>query len=141
MALTTLGSGDVASRVEATIQRRGADGTPLAMAWTSLAVGGVLLAVISLFSVWYAAARTATALNSGWMPGIALVLVIVAGLLLAAKQFGVIAKGWRMNADVFIYGTVLIAFALLVLNQIAKSDMTNAVYLLLLPIAVLAVAR
>ena len=139
MALSTIGGGDVASRVEETIQRRGADGTPLASIWTSLALGGVLLAVISLFSVWYSAARTATALNSGWMPGIAIVLIIAGGLLLAAKQFGLINKAWRMNADVFIYGSVLAAFSLLVLNQIAKSDMTNAVYLLLLPIAVLAV--
>lgn len=138
MALSTLGSGDIASRVEETIQRRGAGGTPFATAWTSLALGGSLLAVVSMFSVWYSAARTATALNSGWLPGLSLGLIIVAGLLLAAKQFGLVDKSWRMNADVFNYATITIAFALLVLNQIVKGDMTDAVYVLILPIAVFA---
>jgi len=92
MALTTLGGGDIAGRVEETIQRRGADGTPLANIWTSVAAAGAALAVVAMFATWYAAARTANALASGWMPPIALVLIIAGGLLLVAKQVGVISS-------------------------------------------------
>lgn len=131
MALSTIGGGDIAGRVEATIQRRGADGTPLSTAWTALAVGGAVLAVISLFSTWYAAQRTANALNSGWMPGIALSLIIAAGALLAARQIGLVSKRWSLSADVFTFGTLTIGFAVLLLNLFVKGD---TVYILLLPL-------
>lgn len=134
MALTTLGdSGNVSDRVAATIKRRGAEGSPFALAWTSLAVGGVVLAVISLFSTWYAAVRTANALNSGWMPGLSLAMIIVAGALIATRHFGVIPKSWRMNADVFSYGMIASLLLVLVLNQLVKGSMSNAVYLALIP--------
>ena len=138
MALTTLGSsGDTARRVAETIQRRGAGGTSISTIWTSIAVGGSVLATVSLFSTWYAAARTANALNSGWLPGLSLALIIAGGLLLAAKQLHVISPTWRLNADVFTYASMVIALALLVLNQMVKGDMTNAVYYLLIPMVYL----
>lgn len=140
MALTTLGSGDTAGRVEATIQRRGARGTSFATIWTSLALGGSALAIISLFSTWYAAARTANALYSGWLPGISLALVVAGGLLLAAKQFRLTPVGWRMNADVFTYGSLTAGAGLILLNQLAKGDMSDAVYFLVVPFALLAAA-
>lgn len=137
MALTSLGHGNVASLVEATIQRRGASGTSLALAWTSLAIGGVVLAFVSMFATWYSAVRTATAWYSGWMPPIALLLVIASGLLLTSKQFGLIPKATRVSADMFGYLVLGVGLFLLLLNLVVKGKGSFLLLLVLLPWAIL----
>jgi len=140
MALSTLGGGDISARVEQTIQRRGSDGTPLATLWTTLAAGGAVLAIIAMFATWYAASRTANALASGWLPPFALVLIVIAGLALVAKQLGVLGQGRRISSDLFVYGVGIISSGALILRQVAKGDLNNMVYVLVLPLVFLLVA-
>ena len=140
MALSTLGSGDTAARVAATIQRRGAGGSPLTMLWTSLAGAGVVLAIIAMFVPWYSAARSLTALFSGWTPMIALGLIIAGGLVLMGAQFDLFGRGRRVSADLFTYAALGAGAAVLVLRQLVTSEMSNAVYVLLIPIALFVVA-
>ena len=139
MALSTIGSGDIAAQVEETIRRRGADGTPLATVWLALAAAGSALAVVAMFATWYAAARTATAFWSGWMPPIALILVIAGGVLLVVNQLGLLGE-MRISADRFTFSTLVVGASILMLNQLIKGDLHELVFLLLIPVAGLIIA-
>jgi len=134
MALSTLGTAsDTAARVAATIDRRGSDGTPLAFVWTSLALGGIALAVIGFFVTWYAAVRTATALYSGWMPAIGLTLVIAGGLLLVGKQVGLAKVLPQVDSDLFFAGSLIVGATILMLRQIFEGGLHGLVFLLVIP--------
>ncbi|MBT5757881.1 MAG: phosphate ABC transporter permease PstA [Acidimicrobiaceae bacterium] len=141
MAVTTLGSGDIAARVEETIKRRGADATSVAMIWTSLAAAGGLLAVAAMFVTWYADVRTATAWYSGFMPPIALLLVLAGAAVLVGKQlFGRTRQDIRVNADLFLYAIFVAGALVLMLRQVWKGDLDNGVYLLAVPLVGLVLA-
>lgn len=140
MALSTLGSGDIAARVEETIKRRGADSTSVAMIWTTLAAAGGLLAVAAMFVTWYADVRTATAWYSGFMPPIALLLVIAGAVVLVGKQLARGRRELRINADLFLYGTFVAGALVLMLRQVWKGDLDNAIYLLAVPLVGLVLA-
>jgi len=140
MALTTLGGGDITARVEETIKRRGADTTSMSMIWTSVAAAGALLAVVAMFVTWYADARTATAWYSGFLPPIALLLVVAGAIVLVGKKAKVFRADRRVNADLFFYLTFIVGSLLLMLRQVSKGDMHNAVYLLAIPIVGLILA-
>jgi len=140
MALTTLGGGDITARVEETIKRRGADTTAMSMIWTSVAAAGALLAVVAMFVTWYADVRTATAWYSGFLPPIALLLVVAGAIVLVGKKAKVFGADRRVNADLFFYLTFIVGSLLLMLRQVSKGDMHNAVYLLAIPIVGLILA-
>jgi len=139
MAISTIGGGDIAGRVEATIQRRGADGTPLATVWTALAGAGAALAIVAMFITWYADIRTANAWYSGWTPAIALLLIVFGGLVLVAKQTRLIPQGARVSADLITYGVLGATATTLMLRHLFKGDMDNMVYVLIVPLLVLVV--
>jgi phosphate transport system permease protein len=138
MALSTLGSGDTAGLVEQTIQRRGADGTPLATAWTALAAAGAALAVVAFFVTWYADVRTANGFYSGWMPPVALILIIAGGLLLVAKNAKLLPANQRVSSDLMSYITIAGGSLLLMLRHAIKGDLHSGVFLLLIPVVALA---
>lgn len=140
MAISTLGSGDLTARVEETIKRRGADTTSVSMIWTSLAAAGGLLAVVAMFVTWYADVRTATAWYSGFMPPIALLLVLAAAVVLVGKQLGRGRREVRVNADLFFYVAFVVGALVLMLRQVWKGDLDNAVYLLAVPLVGLVLA-
>jgi len=137
MALTTIGGGDTTARVEQLIQRRGSEQTSVSTIWTSLAAAGVALAFVAMFGTWYEAVRTANALYSGWIPPIALLLVIGAGLLLVGKQVGFVDRDLRVNSDVCTYGALIAGAIVLMLRQLFKGDLSAGVFVLIIPVAVL----
>ena len=104
--VSTLGSGDVAASVERTISRRGADKSTVSFAWTSLALGGVVLALVAMGATWYADVGSATAWYSGWLPPLALLLVIAGGFVLVAKQVGLFGATPRVSSDLFLWGSL-----------------------------------
>ena len=134
MALTTLGDVNAADRVARTIQRRGADGTTLALVWTSLAAAGGALAVVAMFLDWYSAVRTANAWYSGWMPVTGLLLVLLGAAILVAKQLGFVRKELRLSADTFTYVVLCGGGIILMLRQAFKGDLHPGVFWLLIPL-------
>ena len=120
--VSTLGSGDVAASVERTISRRGADKTSISFAWTSLALGGVVLALIAMGATWYADVGTATAWYSGWLPPLALLLVVAGGAVLVAKQFGLFGATPRVSSDLFLWGSLASAAVVTWLYLVAKQN-------------------
>jgi len=135
MSISTLGgSANAAERVAATIQRRGATGTGAMSLWTSLGGAGAVLAVVAMFVDWYAADRTATAWYSGFMPPIGLMLIAAAGALLVAKAVKLIKPDQRINADYFSIAVFVAGAMVLILRHVWKGDLSNAVYLLAVPL-------
>lgn len=136
MAISTLGGGDITARVEETIKRRGADSTSVAMIWTSLAAAGGLLALVAMFVTWYADVRTATAWYSGFIPPIALLLVIAGAVVLVGKQVNLFGADRRINSDWFAFAILGGGAFLLMARQLTRGGLSDMVYLLLVPLVI-----
>lgn len=136
MALTTVGSGDITARVEETIKRRGADARSVATMWTSLAAAGGLLAVVAMFVTWYADVRTATAWYSGFLPPIALLLVVAGAVVLVGKHVNLFGVDRRVNADWFTFAIFGGGAVLLMVRQLTRGGLSDMVYLLIVPLVV-----
>ena len=136
MSLTTLGSGDTTARVEETIKRRGADARAVAMMWTSLAAAGGLLAVVAMFVTWYADIGSATAWFSGFLPPVALLLVVAGAVVLVGKQFNLFGADRRVNSDRFTFAIFSGGAVLLMARQLTRGGLSDMVYLLLVPLVI-----
>jgi phosphate transport system permease protein len=136
MSLATIGDSNVTKRVEETIRRRGATHTSVAVVWTSLAAAGGLLGVVAMFITWYAADRTATAWYSGFMPPIALLLVVAGAVVLVGKQFNAFGVERRVDSDLFTFAILGGGALLLMLRQITRGGLNDMVYLLIIPLVI-----
>jgi phosphate transport system permease protein len=134
MAFASIGDIDVAARVEETIKRRGADKKVVASIWTSLAGAGGVLAIVAMFVTWYSDDRTATAWFSGFLPPIALLLVVSAAAVLVAKPLRIVGADRRVDSDLFAFVVIGGGALLMMLRQLSRGGLSDMVYLLIIPL-------
>ncbi|MFB0927827.1 MAG: hypothetical protein QMB08_07105, partial [Acidimicrobiales bacterium] len=125
MTFASIGDIDVAARVEETIKRRGADKTVIASIWTSLGAAGGVLAIVAMFVTWYADDRTATAWFSGFLPPIALLLVVGAAAALVAKPLRIVDADRRIDSDLFAFAVIGGGALLLMLRQLSLGGLND----------------